>query len=98
MDAGTTVCIDFFVFAALHVAQNKQINKKMKKFFIVYLLNISMQIYDNTFAEGYLVHLCIFHPNVGYIIIHDIHTGIGEMQYFTDLNRAIEFVRRFIKT
>lgn len=56
-----------------------------------------MRIYDNTFVEGYKVHFCIFNPNLGYIIIHDMHTGIGEMKYFTDLKNAIDFVKKFIK-
>lgn len=56
-----------------------------------------MHIYDNTFAEGYKVHLCLFNPYLGYIIIHDIHTGIGEMKYFTDLAEAIKFIEKFKK-
>jgi len=56
-----------------------------------------MQIYNNTFVEGYKVHFCIFNPKLGYIIIHDMHTGIGEMKYFTDLKNAIDFVKKFIK-
>lgn len=56
-----------------------------------------MQTYDNTFVEGYKVHLCLFNPYLGYIIIHDVHTGIGEMQYFTDLKVAIDFIEKFKK-
>ena len=56
-----------------------------------------MHVYDNTFVEGYKVHLCLFDDRLGYIIIYDIHTGIGEMQYFTDLQVAMNFIKEFKK-
>lgn len=57
-----------------------------------------MHVYDNTFDEGYKVHLCLFDEHLGYIIIYDIHTGMGEMRYFTDLQFAMDFIKKFKKS
>lgn len=57
-----------------------------------------MHVYDNTFVEGYKVHLCLFDDRLGYIIIYDVHTGIGEIKYFTDLRIAMNFIKKFKKS
>ena len=56
-----------------------------------------MQIYDKTFAEGYLIHMCVFEDSVGYIIVYDLHVGITNMYYFTEYRAAFEFIQKFEK-
>jgi hypothetical protein len=56
-----------------------------------------MQIYDKTFAEGYLIHMCVFENSVGYIIVYDLHVGNTNMYYFTEYRAAFEFIQKFEK-
>lgn len=56
-----------------------------------------MLVYDNTFEQGYQVHLCMFDDQTGYLIIMDQYTGVSEIQYFTDIRSALAIVADFKK-
>jgi hypothetical protein len=60
----------------------------------MYLLNISMFIYDNKFMQGIHVHLCVYN-GTGYIIMHDIFTGDLEMRFFTDTSILREYIENY---
>ena len=56
-----------------------------------------MLVYDNTFKQGYQVHLCMFDTQTGYLIIIDQYTGTSEIKYFTDIRSALSIIDDFKK-
>ena len=52
-----------------------------------------MHIYDAITRSGMYIHLSMSGNQMCYILVHDIYTHEFKMQYFTDQQTALEFIK-----
>lgn len=54
-----------------------------------------MQIYDATTPDGLHIHISLSEWNTGYIFIHDVYDNRMTINFFTDMNSAINFIKLY---
>jgi hypothetical protein len=58
------------------------------------IINNNMYTYDITTDTGFRIHMCLCN-GVTYILIDDIYTDLFQMRFFTNVEPALEFIRKF---
>ena len=55
-------------------------------------INTFVKTYENFTPQGLHFHLSLSEAGVCYIIVRDLYDGSFDMQYFTNVNRALRFI------